>query len=131
MTNGRGHLPNLASLFAGSDPEEDSNYDDDMTIASNRTGGASYFDKLSLASKDNLDILCDQDTARDGDDLNDVSETSRARAVRCAGDLPRTNHDDCDQRVLQLESNPEIGAVSRIPLQALALLQAQRLFIDL
>ena len=31
---------------------------------------------------------------------------------------------------IQLESNQEIGALSRIPLQALVLLQAQRLFLD-
>ena len=40
-----------------SDSDDDSNYDEDATIASNRApGGDSYFDELSLASKDDRDI---------------------------------------------------------------------------
>ena len=33
MSTGRGHLTNLASLFAGSDLDDDSDYADDATIA--------------------------------------------------------------------------------------------------
>ena len=54
----------MASLFAGSDSDDDSDFDDDATIASNETGGDSYFDELSLASEDDLDIY-GQGTGRD------------------------------------------------------------------
>ena len=75
MSKRRGHLANLASLFAGSDSDDDSDYADDATIASNETGGDSLFDLLSLASEDDLDIY-GQVTGRDGDDSDDASETT-------------------------------------------------------
>ena len=57
MSNGRSHLDNLTSLFAGSDLDDDSDFDDDATIASNESRGDSCFDELSLAPEDDLDIL--------------------------------------------------------------------------
>ena len=78
MSNGRSHLDIFAGLFTGSDLDDDSDFDDDATIASNETGGGSYFDELSLASEDNLDIY-GQGTGQDGDDSDNASDTSRAR----------------------------------------------------
>ena len=100
MSKRRGHLANLASLFAGSDSDDDSDYADDATIASNETGGDSLFNLLLLASKDDLDIY-GQGTGRDEDESDDASETTSARAARRAGDSPRNDRDDRRQRVLR------------------------------
>ena len=56
MANGPNHLDVFARLFDGSDLDDDSDFNDDATIASNETGGDSYFDELSLASGDDLDL---------------------------------------------------------------------------
>ena len=74
MSNGRGHLNILASLFAGSDSDDDFDYNEDAAIASNETGGGSYIDELSPASEEDM---YGQSTGRDGDDSDDASETSR------------------------------------------------------
>ena len=81
MSNGLGHLDILASLFAGSDSDDDFDYDDDATIPNNETEDNSYFNELSLMSEDDLGMY-GQGTGRDGDDLDDASETSRAHADR-------------------------------------------------
>ena len=57
MSNGRSHLNIFSGFFAGLDSDDDSDFDDDTTIASNKAGGGSYFDELSLAPEDDLDIL--------------------------------------------------------------------------
>ena len=98
MSNGRSNLDILAGLFAGSDSDDDSDFNDDATIASNETGGDSYFDELSLPTEDNIDIYR-QGTGQGGDDLDDASDTSRARADHCAGDLPRNDRHDSKQHV--------------------------------
>ena len=99
MSNGRIHSDILASFFAGTDSDDDSARDPDVSIRSNETGGESFFDELSLASEDVMDIH-GQGTGRDGDETNDKSDTSRARAARRAGDLPVNDRDERDQPVL-------------------------------
>ena len=56
MSNGHSHLDNLASLFVGSDSDDNYDLDTDATITSNKPRGDSYFDELPLASEDDLDI---------------------------------------------------------------------------
>ena len=94
----RSHLDILASLFAGSDLDDKSDFDNDATIASNKTGGDSYFDELSLALEDDLD-MSGQGTVQGGNDSDDARDTSRARTDHRAGALPRNDCHDRQQRV--------------------------------
>ena len=64
----------LSSLFAGTDSDDDSAFDPDVSIRSNETGGDSLFEELSLASGDVLDIY-GQDTRPDADDSDDDSRS--------------------------------------------------------
>ena len=76
-----------ASLFARSDSDDKSDYDDNAMIASNEAGGGSYFDELCRwRPKTTSTYVYGQGTGQDGDDSDDASETSRARAASRAGD---------------------------------------------
>ena len=97
MSSGRVSSEILASLFAGSDSESDSDFDDDATIRSNETGGDSFFDDLSLASGDDLDVY-GQGTGRHGDKSDDESETSVARTTPRRGDSPGDDARDVPRR---------------------------------
>ena len=92
MSNGRGQPDILASFFAGTDSDDDSARDPDYSVRSDETGGDSFFDKLSLASKDALDIY-GQGIVRDADKTDNESHTSRARATAGAGDSPGHDSD--------------------------------------
>ena len=87
----------MASLFAGSDSESDSDFDDDATIRSNETGGDSFFDDLSLASGDDLDVY-GQGTGRHGDESDDELETSVARTTPRRGNSPGDDARDVPRR---------------------------------
>ena len=77
----------LASFFGGSESNSDSDFDVNASICSNKTGGTSYFDKLSLAYGDDLDIYSqgnDPDSNKTDDSAGDsmCNDNSTLRDAR-------------------------------------------------
>lgn len=72
-------LPSAHDLYGPSDSEADSDYQPELSVKSDATGGDSFFGELSLDSGDNTDVY-GQSSRRDDDDRDDSLDAG-------AGDL--------------------------------------------